>query len=92
MKTALGYDRFMAGKLDRRVTGVGRRRAYADSISMPQTCRSNWHAIQQTTKRVMAGHQESFATGSNTDVQRQAGTRYLLTTARLKLNAGDRIG
>jgi hypothetical protein len=40
---------------------VGRRRVYVNSISLPQTCRSNWHAIQPTTKRVMAGQFLSFA-------------------------------
>jgi hypothetical protein len=43
-----------------------------NSISLPQTCRSNWHAIQQTTKRVMAGHFRSLATVSFTS----ASSRY----------------
>jgi len=34
---------------------LGRRRVYVNSIALPQTCRSSWHAIQPTIKRVMAG-------------------------------------
>lgn len=26
------------------LTGTGRRRIYVNAISLPQTCRSNWHA------------------------------------------------
>jgi len=33
------------------------RRVYVNGISLPQTCRLNWYAIQPTTKSVMAGHQ-----------------------------------
>jgi len=43
---------------DESTTGVGRRRVYVNAISLPQTCRSNWHAIQPTTNRVMAGHHQ----------------------------------
>ena len=43
---------------------MGRRRVYVNSIALPQTCRSSWHAIQPTIKRVMAGHQLTVATGS----------------------------
>ena len=30
------------------MTPQGRRRVYAKTISMPQTCRTNWHVTQLT--------------------------------------------
>jgi len=37
---------------------MGRERIYANSISMPWTCRLNRHARQLTTECVMFDHQE----------------------------------
>jgi hypothetical protein len=38
-------------------TPLGRRRIYANTISMPYTCRSNWHAMQPTTGTGTSGQE-----------------------------------
>jgi hypothetical protein len=43
---------------------AGRRRVYTKTISMPQTCRSNWHVTQPTIGADTSGHQATFATDS----------------------------
>jgi hypothetical protein len=41
---------------------LGRWRIYANTISMPYTCRSNWLAIQPTTGTGAGGHYKPLAT------------------------------
>jgi hypothetical protein len=41
-------DWFWPINLDQGMTPQGRRRVCAKTISMPQTCRSNWHVTQPT--------------------------------------------
>jgi hypothetical protein len=42
----------------------GRRRVYAMTISMPQTCRSNWHVTRPTIGPDTSGQGQPVATDS----------------------------
>ena len=57
-KRASAKDCFLPSYSRMSLSTLGRRRVYVNAISLPQTCRSNWHAIQPTTNRVMAGHHQ----------------------------------
>jgi len=61
---ATGNVRFAARISLRHPAALGRGRVYAKTISMSQTCRSNWHVTQPTIGADMSGYFWSPATDS----------------------------